>query len=364
MNNSDIQVLRAQIDDIDRELLEFLNRRMSLSSEIGHLKNSQNKEVLDSEREQQVISRLVASNTGPLQEVTLRAIYREIFSGSRLLQVPMKVAFLGPVGTYAHEAAIERFGHSASHLPCSSVSEIFDEVDQGGATFGVVPVENSIEGSVRETLDLLMTSRVAACGEISVRISHALMNSSGKIEDIRVVMSHWQALAQCRQWFAQNFPGIPVQEVPSTARAAQIAREDLGVAAIANERLAAELGLQILRRGIQDRAENLTRFLVLGREKPRPTGRDRTAIVFWTEDRPGALFKILQKFASAKINLTRIESRPDKKGSMPWKYAFFVDLEGHRDDPNVSSCLEEMSTRQTLVKIIGSFPVHSLSTGE
>jgi chorismate mutase / prephenate dehydratase len=363
MSNKDIETLRAQIDDIDLGLLDLLNRRMSLSAEIGRLKNSQGKDVLDSDREEQVIHRLVASNSGPLPETTLKAIYREVFSGSRLLQAPITVAFLGPAGTYTHEASLERFGHSASYLPCGSVSEVFDEVNQGGATFGVVPIENSIEGSVRETLDLLMTSRAGACGEISIRISHALMNLTGKMEDVRVVMSHPQALAQCRQWLMHKLTGIPVQESSSTARAAQRAMEDTSVAAIANERLGAELGLQVLRRGVQDRTENITRFLVLGRVKPRPTGRDRTAIVFWTEDRPGALFQILEKFAHHKINLSRIESRPDK-GDMPWKYAFFVDLEGHRDAPNISNCLDEIATRQTLVKIIGSFPVHTLPAGD
>lgn len=364
MKNMDIDTLRAQIDEMDRSLLDLLNRRMTVSAEIGLLKNSQGRDVLDSDREDRIINQLVSSNPGPLPEKTLRAIYREIFSGSRSLQAPVKVAFLGPTGTYAHEAALERFGHSASFLPCGNVAEIFEVVEHGEATFGVVPIENSIEGSVRETLDLLMTSPLSACGEISLRITHSLLNLTGKMEDAQIVMSHWQALAQCRQWLTQNLPGIPVQESPSTARAAQKAREDATVAAIANERLGYELGLQVLRRGVQDRAENITRFLVLGTVKSRPTGKDRTSVVFWTEDRPGALFNILEKFAQQSINLSRIESRPDKKGSMPWKYAFFVDLEGHRDDPNVSACLQEIATRQTMVKIIGSFPVHSIPAGQ
>jgi chorismate mutase/prephenate dehydratase len=361
MKKHDLEDLRGQIDQVDREVLELLNRRMALSEEIGRLKAAQGHVVVDSDREETILRRLCSLNTGPLPERTLRAVYREIFSGSRALQMPLTVAFLGPAGTYCHEAATERFGHAASYIPCSTVAEVFEEVNRGGVTFGVVPGENSIEGSVRETLDLLMTSPTGICGEISLRISHALMNRSGRTEDIRAIVSHPQALAQCRQWLQGRFPGVVLQESPSTAHAAEKAVQDEGIAAIANENLAERLGLQIIRRGIQDKVENITRFLVLGNLKPMATGHDKTALVCWTEDRPGSLYSLLEKFARYDINLTRIESRPDK-GAMPWKYAFLVDLEGHRDDPKIAECLKELSNRSVMVKVLGSFPVSSEPT--
>ncbi len=357
MADRTIQELRNDIDSVDRDILDLLNRRMNLSQQIGTLKAVDSRDIVDTAREEEILRRLVGWNSGPLTEKTLRAVYREIFSGSRTLQYPLTVAFLGPSGTYTHEAALERFGRSASFLPCASVSEVFDEVGQGGVGFGVVPVENSIEGSVRETLDLLMTSPVNVCGEISLRIRHALVNLSGKIEDIRVIVSHPQALAQCRGWLSGRLPGIALQETASTASAIDRALEDQGVSAVANEKVAARKGLRVIRKGIQDKAENITRFFILGHPKPAPTGHDRTPVVFWTEDRPGALFGILEKFARHGVNLSRIQSRPDRS-DMAWKYAFFVDLEGHRDDPPVAACLKELTGRQIKVKILGSFPVH------
>jgi chorismate mutase/prephenate dehydratase len=363
MTQPKIEKLRIQIDETDREILRLLNRRMNLSFEIGRIKGELGQDVIDPLREDQVLSKLRVSNKGPLLDKTLKAIYREIFSGSRALQYPLTIGFFGPIGTYTHEAAVERFGNSATFLPCSTIAQVFEQVAQESVGFGVVPVENSIEGSVRETLDLLMTSSSNICGEISLRITHAIMNLSGKIEDVRQVMSHPQALAQCREWLTRTLPGIPVVETSTTVKAAEYAAADKHVASIGSERLAVRLGLQAIARGIQDRSRNLTRFLVLGRMKPAPTGNDRTSVVFWTEDKPGALFNILEKFAKHGINLSRIQSRPDR-GALAWKYAFFVDLEGHRDDPNVADCLKELSTRDTLVKVLGSFPIHSLPDEE
>jgi chorismate mutase / prephenate dehydratase len=355
MSERTIEDLRKVIDHADRQILQLINERMTVAQQIGRLKAAEGHDIVDMRREEEILRRLASWNPGPLPEKTLRAIYREIFSGSRMLQTPVKVSFLGPPGTYCHEAALERFGHSASFLPCSTVAEIFEEVSCGGGSFGVVPVENSIEGSVRETLDTLMVSPVGVCGEIALRIRHVLMNCTGKIEDIHAVASHPQALAQCRQWLSSRFPGLPQLECSSTAAAAEKALDDLGIAVIGSEGLAKRLGLRVIKAGIQDRAENITRFYVLGNVKPAATGRDKTSLVFWTEDRPGSLFTILEKFARYGINLSRIESRPDR-GGMPWKYAFFVDLEGHRDDRALTECLQDLSGRDTLVKILGSFP--------
>ncbi|HTY23954.1 MAG TPA: prephenate dehydratase [Desulfomonilaceae bacterium] len=351
--------LRSKIDDLDLRILDLLNQRMTLSLEIGSLKAAEKQNAVDRVREEEIIRRLAEHNAGPILHETLVAVYQEIFSGSRALQTSLTIAYLGPPGTHTHEAALKRFGNSHLFSSCSSVKEVFDEVDRATADFGVVPVENSIEGSVRETLDSLMTSRIGICGEISLRIRHALMNLSGKTEDIRLVVSHPQALAQCRQWLNRRLPEIPVQETSSTAKAAEMTLRDSGTAAVANESVAKRLGLHIISGDIQDMPENFTRFLVLGALKSAATGRDRTSIVFWTEDRPGALFNILEAFARHNINLSRIESRPDR-GTVPWKYAFFVDLEGHQDEPRVATCLKEIEGLRTMVKILGSFPVQAL----
>lgn len=358
-----VEEVRQSIDDIDVQILHLLNKRMALSEEIGSLKAGDGKDIIDLRREAEILERLCSLNRGPLLEKTLRSIYREIFAGSRALQSPVTVAFLGPEGTFTHEAALERFGQSATYVSCSTVTAIFEEVEQGGVRFGVVPIENSIEGSVRETVDRLMASTVGACGEISLQINQALVNLTGKMEDIRRVISHPQALAQCRQWLASRLPGIPSEEAASTAKAAEKALQDSAIAAVANERAAIRLGLQTVRKGIQDKAGNITRFLVLGNLRPVPTGTDKTSIAFWTEDKPGSLFRILEKFAAHDLNLSRILSRPDG-GATPWKYAFFVDFEGHRDDPKVARCLKELATRDTMVKVLGSFPMHSLGSSE
>lgn len=363
MSKHTLEELRARIDELDRDFVKLLNRRMTLSLEIGHFKSAAARNVVDRERESEILRRLASENPGPLSEQALSSVFREIFSGSRALQSPVTIAFLGPAGTYTHEAAIEMFGHSASFLPCVTVRDVFEEVVHGGVTYAVAPIENSIEGSVRETLDLLMTSSIGVCREVSLRVSHALMNLTGRIEDIRQVISHPQALAQCRRWLANKLPGIPLRETSSTAKAAEQAMENEGTAAIASERLCIRLGLQIIRRGIQDSPENITRFFALGRAKPVPTGNDKTSIVFWTENKPGALHRILTEFAEHGINLSRIESRPDR-GAVPWKYAFFVDLEGHRDDVEVATCLKEIADKRTMVKVLGSFPSRPLPAGE
>lgn len=363
MTDERIEELRDRIDHIDQEILDLLNKRMAIAETIGGIKEAHGRDVIDMRREEDVLARLLSQNSGLVAERALIAIYREIFSASRSLQRPLTVAYLGPEATYTHEASLERFGQAASYVECGTVSEIFELVEQDGARFGVVPIENSIEGSVRETLDLLMMSKTTACGEISLQISHCLVNLTGNIEDIGRIVSHPHALAQCRQWLASHLPGTPLGETSSTARAAQSAGQDKTVAAIANERAAIRFGLQVIRRGIQDKLENITRFLVLGSLKPAPTGKDRTSLVFWTEDRPGALYRILEKFARHGLNLSRILSRPDRNAT-PWKYAFFVDVEGHKDDPQVSQCLKELASRHTTVKVIGSFPIHFLAKDE
>jgi chorismate mutase/prephenate dehydratase len=341
MTDNKLENLRGKIDELDLQILDLLNRRMTHSVAIGRLKASGNQNALDSVREEEILRRLKERNSGPILNQTLEAVYREIFSGSRALQAPLTIAYLGPPGTHTHNAALKRFGNSHLFLPCSTIREIFDEIGRTAADFGVVPVENSIEGSVRETLDALMSSEIGICGEIILHIRHSLVNLSGRIEDIRNVVSHPQALAQCRQWLTRRLPGVALQETSSTAKAAEMALQDRETAAVAGETIAEKLGLRVVSRDIQDTPENITRFLVLGRGKPAATGFDRTSIVFRHE-----------------INLSRIESRPDR-GGIPWKYAFFVDLAGHRDEPRVVACLKETDNLGTMMKILGSYPVDS-----
>ncbi len=350
-----ISALRSEIDATDKRIIDALNERMRLAHKIGRCKAQLSREVLDEAREKEVITKLRRINEGPLLNDALTAIYREIFSGSRALQSPQRVAFLGPKGTYSYEAVIERFGHSVQLAPCSSISDIFEEMKQDTQTLGVAPIENSIEGSVRETLDQLMISDTLIVGEIALRIAHALMSVSGRVDDIEMVMSHPQALAQCRARLQRLLPGIPLVETSSTAKASEEALANPDVAAIGSERYGTTLGLRMVRRGVQDLEGNITRFVQLGRFVPAPTGADKTSIVFWTENKPGALFHALEKFAENKINLSRIESRPDR-GAMAWKYAFFVDLEGHREDSAVAGCLEEISDSVTKLKLLGSYP--------
>ena len=363
MSNEKLGDLRAKIDELDLQLLNLLNQRMGVSLEIGRLKTAENQNTLDRVREEEILERLKSLNFGPILLDTLDAVYREIFSGSRALQRPLTIAYLGPAGTHTHDAVLQRFGTSHPLSPCTSVREVFEQVAREMADFGVVPVENSIEGSVRETLDSLMTTTTVICGEIHLRIRHALVTVADQMGDIRRVISHPQALAQCRQWLARNLPGVGLQESSSTAKAAEMALLDSSTAAIASENTSKRLGLKVIIKDIQDIPENFTRFLVLGRIKPAVTGRDKTCMVFWTEDRPGALYNILKGFSMHDINLSRIESRPDR-GAGPWKYAFFVDLEGHSDEKRVATCLKEIEMTGTRVKVLGSFPVDLSAVGE
>jgi chorismate mutase / prephenate dehydratase len=360
MNDNKLNDLRRRIDELDNELLSLLNKRMLLSQQIGRIKINLNQEIFDQAREQQVIVDLLEKNRGPILEVTLKAIYREIFSGSRALQEPQCVAFLGPLGTFSHLAVLNHFGESVCLKTCKDIPEIFEQLNQNSMTSAVVPLENSIEGSIRETLDQLMLSSVRITGEIALKINQSIMSLSGQIKSIKYIISHPQALAQCRTWIHKNVSWAQIVDSSSTAKAAEIAMNDAEYAAIGNEHFGRTLGLQIISRAIQDRQENFTRFLILNHKETVPSGKDKTSLVFWTEDKPGALFTILGQFAQFGINLSRIESRPDR-GITPWKYAFFVDLTGHLKDENVARCLREVEKTSSQMKILGSFPMYSYS---
>ncbi len=291
---------------------------------------------------------------GPLPEDALTSIYREIISACLSLQRPLTIAYLGPMASFTHEAAKNRFGSSANYLPCLNISDVFSVVEKGQADYGVVPVENSIEGAVTYTLDMLIDTDLKICSQVMLEISHNLLADCSK-EEVKVIYSHPIVFGQCRMWLEANMPGVELREVPSTAFAAQMAKEKPNAGAIASLLAAQTYGLKVLARGIEDFSHNVTRFLVIGKEIARPTGKDKTSIVFSVKDEVGALYYMLSPFKRYGINLTKIESRPSKR--KVWDYYFFVDLEGHVSEERVKKALTELNKRARFFKVLGSYPV-------
>jgi chorismate mutase/prephenate dehydratase len=346
--------LRRQIDAIDDQILELLNRRAGVVIEVGRAKAGEQKEFYVPSREQAIYERLTAASAGPFPKEAIRRVFREIISASLSLEQPMKVAFLGPQATFTHVAAMQQFGFSAQLVPQKSIPAVFDEVLRGRAHYGVVPVENSTEGVVSHTLDMFMESDLKINAEILLGISHDLLSRSGRLEEVRKVVSHPQALAQCRKWLEENLPDIPLVDVASTALAAQMAAEDETAAAVASEMAATLYGLQVLKPKIEDNPNNFTRFLVIGTKTPERSGRDKTSVMFSTKDEPGILYRMLEPFSKRGINLSKIESRPMKKKA--WEYIFFLDMEGHIAEEGVSAAIEELRGYCQFLKVLGSYP--------
>ena len=345
---------RKEIDDIDNEILRLLNKRAETVIEIAHIKRNERAKFYSPEREREILERLTSINKGPFPNDTLKVIYREILSASLSLEEPLNVACLGPLATYTHLAALRHFGSSASFLPVESIKAVFDTVDSGKTGFGVVPIENSNEGVISSTLDLFMDYDLKVSAEVMLEISHNLLSKSGDKSKIKKVYSNPQATAQCRRWIETNLIGIPILESTSTAKAAEIASQDDEAAAIASEVAAKVYDLHFVEKNIGDSKHNYTRFLVISKEYPSKTGEDKTSIMFSIKDRPGALHDILVPFKKAKINLTKIESRPSKRKA--WEYIFFVDMEGHVDDKRVRKAIDSIRDSCLYVKILGSYP--------
>ena len=345
---------RSRINDLDNQILQLLTQRAEAALQIGDLKRRQDAPSYAPEREAEILRRLTGQNAGPLPADAIAAVWREILSGCRALESPLTVAYLGPQATFTHQAALQRFGAAAGYRPARSIGEVFDDVERARAGFGVVPVENSTEGAVNMTLDRLTVSDALICGELRLEITQHLLSRADELSEIKRVISHPQALAQCRGWLAEHLPDVPTEEMLSTAAAAELAASDATVAAIASELAAQLYGVPVLRARIEDNPHNSTRFLVVGRRPIGPTGRDKTSICFAMKNEPGALYRILEPLARAGINLTKIESRPAKQG--PWEYVIFVDLEGHRETPGVASVLSEIGERTVFLKILGSYP--------
>lgn len=350
----DLDEFRSRINDLDEQILRLLNQRAAAALRIGELKRRQDLPYFDPEREAEVVGRLLGLNPGPFPAAGVKAVWREILSASLALEHPLPVAYLGPPATFTHQAAVLRFGSSATLVPARSIVEVFDEVERGRAEFGVVPVENSTEGSVNLTLDRLIDSDLLITGELLLDISHHLLGRARQLEAVRTVCSHPQALAQCRQWLTAHLPEVRLEEVSSTALAAERAVNDPAAAAVASELAGRLYNLPVLRSRIEDNRLNSTRFLVVGRRAMPPTGKDKTSILCSLKHEVGALATFLDPFARHGLNLTKIESRPTKL--RPWEYVFFVDFEGHLETPPVQAALAEVRERCLFLKLLGSYP--------
>ena len=351
---AELERLRAQIDRINDSLLEALNERARLAREVGMLKVGQ---AYRPEREAQVLRRVKERNAGPLSDEAVALLFREIMSACLALERPITVAYLGPRGTFSERAALKHFGLAAEAMPSASIDEVFRAVESGSADFGVVPVENSTEGAVGRSLDLMPQTPIKVCGEVVVRIHHHLMAKAAPKDfaDIRRVFSHGQSLAQCHEWLNSNLPHVERVAVSSNAEAARRAAEEAGSAAVAGEMAAELYALAILASNIEDEPNNTTRFLILGDYEPRPSGHDKTSMVLSARNRAGAVYEMLTPFATRGVSMTKFESRPSRVAL--WEYLFFVDIEGHRQDANVAAALEEVMKIAGYLKVLGSYPI-------
>lgn len=353
----DLAEVRARIDGIDRSIQELIAERAQWAHQVGKAKGPL-KAAIDyyrPEREAQVLRMVVDRNQGPLSDEVLVRVFREVMSACLAQQEPLKVGFLGPEGTFSQQAVHKHFGHSAHGLPLSSIEEVFQEVEAGNADFGVVPVENSTQGTIQSTLDMFLTSKLKICGEVELRVHQHLLSRSGRIEDIERIYSHPQSFAQTKAWLRQYLPKIEKIPVASNAEAARRARNADDAAAIAGAAAANVYGLKIVAGPIEDRPDNTTRFLVLGRELFPPSGHDRTSLLIFIKDQPGALYNVLSPFAKHGLSMNRIESRPGHTGR--WQYAFFVDIGGHVHDAAMKAAIEELEDYAQDLKILGSYPV-------
>lgn len=349
-----LERLRENLKKIDIKIVGLLNRRAEISTQIGRIKEEQGVDVYNPAQEMRVYENLKEANKGPLPAASLKAIFREIVSASRSLQKPITVAYLGPEASFSHLAAQSHFGTSTRFSPQATIFRVFDEVERGKVQWGVVPVENSLEGSVNLTLDRLISTSLKIRAEIFLRISYCLLSTIDQMDSITSVYSHPQALAQCQSWLRVNLPHCGLIGVESTAAAAQRILKDSVGAAIASRLAAVRYGLHILSEEIEDNPANTTRFLVIGEGGSKVTGMDKTTILFGTPHTPGALYHALEPFAARQINLVKIESYPTKEKI--WEYLFFVDVAGHEEDEKIKECLEDLKKKTTFLKIVGSYP--------
>ncbi|RJP28653.1 MAG: prephenate dehydratase [Candidatus Omnitrophota bacterium] len=350
----DLKALRRQIDKIDSRIVSLLNERAKMALGIADVKKKNGLGIYSPQREIEVFRKISGLNKGPLKTESLESIYREIMSSGLAIEKSLKIAYLGPEASFSHLAALKRFGSQVSFTPCNSIGDAFLEVERGNADYGVIPVENSIEGAVSHSLDMFVDSDLKICAQVMLDVSHNLLANCPK-NKIKRIYSNPQVFGQCRLWLKENLPGAETIEVSSTTRAAQIARREIGSACIASLLASKLYRLKVLARDIEDSPHNVTRFLVIGKDEVPPTGNDRTSIVFSIKDKVGALYEMLLPFKKYNINLTKIESRPSKKKA--WDYYFFVDLNGHCNTPKVKKALGELERKCRFLKVLGSYPV-------
>ncbi len=346
--------LREKIEAVDDEILQLLNRRAEIVLEVGKLKSKGNMDFYDPRRESGVLNRLALQNSGPFPAHAVSPVFHEIISACRSLEVKLDVVYLGPEATNTHMACLDHFGSSIRAVPKENIPEVFEAVERGEASYGVVPIENTAEGSVSLTLDMLIESEVKIFGEIVMRISHDLLSLNRKPEEIRKIYSHPQALGQCRKWLRKNYPSVSLVETTSTAKAAQMAAGDSNAAAIASSFAARLYDLKVVRSQIEDYFHNYTRFLVLSRQNAEKTGKDKTSILFSISHAPGTLNQVLGHFSEKGMNLTKIESRPVRDRA--WEYVFFIDFEGHVKEEPVAELLAELEKKIPFLKVLGSYP--------
>ncbi|MEM7765310.1 MAG: prephenate dehydratase [Pseudomonadota bacterium] len=351
--------VREAIDDIDQQLQALIDRRAKLAQEVGIAKrgSSDNATFYRADREAEVLRRVVARNDGPLSDDEMVRLFREIMSACLAQQAPLKIGFLGPSGTFTQSAALKHFGHSIRDLPFASIDDVFREVESGSADFGVVPIENSTEGTVNNTLDMFLVSPLKVCGEIELRIEQHLMGSEAdSLDTAQRICAHQQSLAQCRVWLREHFPDLEQIAVSSNAEGARRARDEVGTIAIGGQSAADVYGLNVLVRNIEDRADNTTRFLVLGKQFLPASGDDKTTLMVSADNTHGAgtLYQLLLPLSDNGINMTRIESRPSRRGV--WDYVFFIDIDGHPEETAVALAIDALSKTASLCKVIGAFP--------
>lgn len=353
----DVAAIRGRIDALDRELGELISERARLAQQVGVAKGRHGAaDFYRPEREAQVLRGVVERNEGPLRNEEMLRLFREIMSACLAQEEPLKVGYLGPEGTFSQSAVYHHFGHSVRALPLGTIDEVFHEVESGVADFGVVPVENSTEGTVNHTLDLFLASPLKICGEVELRVRQHLLGTMDSLEQVARVCAHPQSLAQCRAWLREYLPGVPTLEAVSNAEGARRARDEAGTAAIAGDAAAEVYGLGRLVSDIEDRPDNTTRFLVVGRKLFPPSGDDKTSLLLSSNkgEDAGALHRLLAPLARHNVNMTRIESRPSRRRK--WHYVFFLDVDGHAEDEAVAAALEELRRETELFRVLGSYP--------
>lgn len=355
-DSEDLERIRVRIDELDRQLLEMISERARCAQEVARVKRESDPdaEFYRPEREARVLRRILKQNPGPLSDEEMARLFREVMSACLALEEPLTIAFLGPEGTFTQEAALKHFGHSVYTKPLNSIPEVFREVESGASQYGVVPIENSTEGVVSHTLDRFLQSPLKISGEVELRIHHHLMAVGEGVDKIQRVYSHQQSLGQCREWLDANLPQASRIAVSSNAEAARMAMAEPEAAAIAGDVAAEKYGLRVLRSNIEDHPDNTTRFLIIGRPNPAPSGRDRTTVLVSAHNRPGSLYRLLEPLARHRVSMTRIESRHSH--CVNWEYVFFLDIEGHMEEAGVRGALEELEREADIFKNLGSYP--------